>query len=689
MPGSFQYFVKRAKRLTTTERNIMLTAAEKTAIRFAERGWFVFPIQENSNEPLTGRSWEKLSTNDPKKVRAYADALPGHNWGLNCGKSGLTVLDLDRKNGKNGVQALDAAGLEPTETWLVATANGGYHYYYEGEGANSASMIAEGVDTRGRGGYVVIPGSVINGREYKLYQDDIPVAKVPSWATGKKSVASEEEPQDLAFEWDAPGNVEAATLWLGASAPAADEGTRNDTAYKVACALRDRGVSMRVGLDLMREWNDDKCSPPLSDEELHKATKSAYKTAQLPPGTKTPEKIFAEPPVEGFIKDAAGIDWDGFKPRKWVLGTRYLKKNVTVIAAPGGVGKSLLTINDAMSVATGRQLGHDEVKCKGPAWILNLEDTEEELSRRIVATARANGVSKKELDKSGFFYSSGFGKEISIAAKTSNGVVINDKFLDYLIAEIKKRGVTLLIVDPFVSLHNVSENDNSDINKVVKGLLRVAEEGDCAIGVVHHYAKGKAATPGDPDSIRGAGSLVFAARVATTVTNMSAKDAERFGVPRDERWRYLRIDNAKVNFSAPGADTKWFRRESVVISPGLEETTGALIPQFFDDVFEDEDEDVEPEKTLNEYLLDIEFAPGQVHMAIREEVIPALIELGYRGPRGGINKKRVFDLISTAVKTDDFVGLDSLGMERRIYHLKEQKNQLALVRSFPEDDSWI
>ncbi|MGH8604003.1 MAG: bifunctional DNA primase/polymerase, partial [Gammaproteobacteria bacterium] len=63
----------------------------------------------------------------------------------------------------------------------MATANGGQHHYYcTSTLLGSRNNLLEGVDLKGDGGYVVGPGSMIDGRSYTVI-DDRPLAVLPEW----------------------------------------------------------------------------------------------------------------------------------------------------------------------------------------------------------------------------------------------------------------------------------------------------------------------------------------------------------------------------------------------------------------------------------------------------------------------------------------------------------------------------
>jgi RecA-family ATPase len=83
-----------------------------------------------------------------------------------------------------------------------------------------------------------------------------------------------------------------------------------------------------------------------------------------------------------------------------------------------------------------------------------------------------------------------------------------------------ERKIDVLTIDPFVSSHEVSENDNRAIDAVVKAWGRLADECNCSINLVHHVRKGNG-TEANADSARGAKALVDAARSVIVFNRMT------------------------------------------------------------------------------------------------------------------------------------------------------------------------
>lgn len=157
------------------------------ALEALERGVAVFPIVAGGKMPLTLNGLRDASK-DRAVVEAWRDAHPGCNWAAVPATGGMFVADQDVKHGQNGPQRLQEAaaangGLPATFT--VETPSGGLHHWFHGQAPTRQSMLP-GIDIRGGRsdgssyGYVLLPGSMVDGKRYTI-RDDSPVAPAPEW----------------------------------------------------------------------------------------------------------------------------------------------------------------------------------------------------------------------------------------------------------------------------------------------------------------------------------------------------------------------------------------------------------------------------------------------------------------------------------------------------------------------------
>ncbi|MFF3451295.1 bifunctional DNA primase/polymerase [Streptomyces sp. NPDC002667] len=178
------------------------------ALAAAERGWHVFPLLPSRKIPAlhgertctgTGpcenghRKWEQRATTDADRIRAAWSRAP-FNVGIATGPSGLLVVDLDTPEHKGSSDAPDGAatfralceraGHAVPDTYRVRTASGGTHLYFTTPPGirmtNTQGTVADSVDTRAWGGYVVAAGSTTPTGTYEALCSPV-VAPLPSW----------------------------------------------------------------------------------------------------------------------------------------------------------------------------------------------------------------------------------------------------------------------------------------------------------------------------------------------------------------------------------------------------------------------------------------------------------------------------------------------------------------------------
>jgi hypothetical protein len=127
--------------------------------------------------------WTQDSTADPALIRAVL-ARGQRNLGVDCGKSGLLVIDEDTPGAFS--QYARSIGEVLPVTFTVTTGKGRHIYFHQPPGTplgnRTGALSGRGIDVRGKGGYVVAPGSVHNtGVLYTPIEAGTPVAPAPGW----------------------------------------------------------------------------------------------------------------------------------------------------------------------------------------------------------------------------------------------------------------------------------------------------------------------------------------------------------------------------------------------------------------------------------------------------------------------------------------------------------------------------
>jgi hypothetical protein len=163
-----------------------VTRSLRNALRYAERGWPIMPLwsrygdecgcgdadcKSQGKHPighLVPNGFKDAST-DRKTIGRWWHEYPDAGIGMPTGaKSGMIVIDIDSKKGRDGTIALGKLRqLSPLpETRTALTPSGGQHLYFKNPGGirSSTDKLGVGLDVRGDGGYVVLPPS------YGLYK---------------------------------------------------------------------------------------------------------------------------------------------------------------------------------------------------------------------------------------------------------------------------------------------------------------------------------------------------------------------------------------------------------------------------------------------------------------------------------------------------------------------------------------
>lgn len=576
--------------------------AAQEAVR---RGWYVFPLLAGTKRPAI-HGWPEASSSDALVIERWAAQFPGCNWGLNCGRSGLAVLDLDTKHGKDGQQSLLLLEAEHNarllrDTFTVVTPSGGRHLYYTGD-IRSAVNLRPGLDTRGRGGYVVLYGSSIGGSDYTIVNGS-PVAPLPTWLEGLIGQGTPRSP--LASNWltepDKPEYIASATDWLLTKAPESIQGEGGDDTLvkRVFQPLRDRGISEDKAVELVAaHYNDFKAFPAWTFEELQRKAANAYRYALKPAGNATPEgkltllaSAFGPVPTESTPQPAPGtstpataasipfinaneIEEATLPRRNWVMGRRFLRGYLTGTISPGGVGKSLLTYVEALAIATGKPLCGEPIVAPGPCVLYNSEDPADELKMRLIAVCKHYGVDHRDLDGTKhhrIYLVSGRDMKLRVVAvgRDKQSYVPDPAAVATLSAMIEQTKAVLFVGDPFVRLHDCPENDNVAMDKVVEVFTDVAHRLQVAVHLVHHTRKrGTTGGEGDADTARGASSFINALRLAHTLATMGEADAKTYGIGEPERSWFVRLDDAKLNLAPPTSEVRWYKKIDVTLSNG-------------------------------------------------------------------------------------------------------------------------
>ena len=331
----------------------------------------MFPIHDISNgacscreagctspgkHPRTPKGFHD-ATRDPVTIAAWWRAHPYANIGIDCGRSGLAVADVDVKKGAQGEATLRwflERSPAFSQTYMVATPTGGYHFYFSGATPNGGTgKLGPGIDLQSVGRYVLAPPSVAFGT-YDENKKPVPGSAQPYRIVRQANILPfptelipgapvDDEINFEAREFEGPerevipyGEHRQALLWLG-------------------WHLRSvQGLSVESGLPLMRDFLKalDRYNPsaPFSDRDLRgMLTRVRPNIASTPPPT-------ANVPLVDSVVPAATILAMPPPVRQHFVTGLILQGELHVFYGEPGVGKSTIA---AYEMALISKQGHD------------------------------------------------------------------------------------------------------------------------------------------------------------------------------------------------------------------------------------------------------------------------------------------------------------------------------------------
>ena len=168
---------------------------------------------------------------------------------------------------------------------------------------------------RSHHGYVVAPGSTIDGREYRWLDPDAPVLTPPAWfidECGQAARESKKRDRTPLVELDQSVAIAAAIKYLVNEAPGAIERQGGDnTTIKVANKVIDFGLSIDGAFRVMSDhWNETKAIPSWDPDPLRTKIQNAWNSRENPPGICFPEPAEDQfDAIQGAGRNAPADAW--------------------------------------------------------------------------------------------------------------------------------------------------------------------------------------------------------------------------------------------------------------------------------------------------------------------------------------------------------------------------------------------
>lgn len=453
------------------------------ALYYLHRGWSVIPVGKDKR-PLI--EWKEYQSRFPteEEIKTWFSKPNVMGVAIITGSlSKLVVLDIEKD--------ADLTGIENSPTITSKTGGGGEHRYFRyplmGVIHNSAKQIHEKMDIRGEGGYVVAPPSLHpSGNLYEWFDlcspDEIELEEIPKWLY-EKIISSA---QKKSIE-EITGGVK--------------QGSRNESATSLIGKLLSylpQDEWENLGWQYLMGWNE-KNKPPLTLAEIRNVFESIAKRESERRGVSTKRERL-KPLSVGDVFNMA------IEPQPFLVDKMVPEKGMTAFSGYPESGKSWITLHIALCVATGQPAFGKFATKKGRVLLIDEEAGSAEFHKRM----RMFGF--KPEDKV-YLYSQ---EEFKVDSKDD---------LKHLVDTAKNLEVKLVIFDPFSAIHNKTENNAEEMQRVMEALQQFNLAG-IAVIFIHHHRKEHFMARNAPASMGLRGSTVLFARLDCHVAIKKDKETE-------------------------------------------------------------------------------------------------------------------------------------------------------------------
>lgn len=429
-------------------------------------GFKVFQLRENAKTPLFKGNAQTQGTTDLNQVHDIWTRYPNANIGIATG-NGLTVIDVDTiashgVDGENSMLVYQIQNGFINETLEVTTPTGGKHYYYltDNEYSNKAGILP-GVDVRGLGGYVVGPGSTINGTLYEAKQLTEP-QRANSEVLNLLGACKKRETSTDPFE----------ALEKGYSETLIPQGSRTDYLIKQCAQLCDGTKSLETMKRMIQVVNETNLEPPLTDRELETEVFPSLERFKKHEAKKVDPETSIDPNKINLVS-VSDIEKEYVE---WLVPGYIPKGNITIIGGDGGLGKTSLWCNIASAISNGTpcvlQENNDVLYPQGEVIYFSGED---DTARVLRARLEQNGadldnIKTLQMDDDAF-------TSLSIGGALIEGI-------------IEARRPMLVIFDPIQQfIKNADMSKRNDMRQTMTNLTKLGTKYGTTFILVMHTNK--------------------------------------------------------------------------------------------------------------------------------------------------------------------------------------------------------
>jgi hypothetical protein len=338
------------------------------------------------------------------------------------------------------------------------------------------------------------------------------------------------------------------------------KGARNTTLASFAGSMRRRGMSQAGIESALLTENKNRCSPPLPESDVRTIARSI---SQYPP-TNVPND--PTPPIFLGPEHARCIDFHHEpKPHEFIVDGIVPVCN-GVLVAPGGVGKTTLTIFEAINIILARDVWHRRVLRPGPVLFITGEDARDDFQSRLYWLADAMNLSateRKQVAQS-IFIEDVSTRITRLAELNSAGNIVMTPYVDELCKLYSGEGLAMVNIDPMVYFGAGERLTNDGEAVMCQVAKRLSHELNAHVRLIHHTGKAIARDGiADQYAGRGGSALADGSRQVMQILEGPSKEwpLPTLAAPLVAlRYQALRVHFHKVSYAARPPTPIWLLR---------------------------------------------------------------------------------------------------------------------------------
>ena len=263
------------------------------------------------------------------------------------------------------------------------------------------------------------------------------------------------------------------------------------------------------------------------------------------------------------------VSFSNIPHRHWLYGTHLIRGEITVLAAPGGAGKTALAMGMAVEIAAGiSKLGEKLWESKDQKVLYTSgEEKSDELRRRVRAFCQEHNILEQDIARLLVVAGDDARVQSMVFLRTKQGAAdFNEDGFNALRAALETLRPDLLVLDPLVVFCGGGDMNGTTMALVMQRLKALAIQFDCAVLLVHHTRKGKPNSEepaAEAERISGTAAIVNLARRALMPVTMTEPETKTYSVLPSERLKYFKLLDVKSNLAPLSTEAPWYELADV------------------------------------------------------------------------------------------------------------------------------